>query len=40
MAGKDELSDAILGGSSDYISDIRTMLRDTHYAEGEQKVLI
>ena len=39
MAGKDELSDAILGGSSDYISDLRTKLRDTHYAEGDEKVL-
>jgi len=39
MAGKDELSNAILGGASDYLSDIGTHLGKMYFAQGDEKVL-
>ena len=38
MVGKDELSNAILGGSSDYMTDIGTHLVKTFFAQGDEKV--
>ena len=41
MAGKDELSNAILGGASDYLDDIFTRIIKLHFTpQGEEKVLI
>ena len=40
MAGKDELADAVLGGASDYISDIIAVLAKMFYASDEEKVNI
>ena len=39
MAGKDELSNAILGGSSDYLSDIGTHLVKVFFAQADEKVI-
>ena len=39
MAGKDELSNAILGGSSDYLTDIGTQLVKTFFAPADEKVI-
>ena len=39
MAGKDELSNAILGGASDYLSDIRGKIMQWYQAKDEDKVL-
>ena len=38
MGGKDELSDAILGGASDFMSDIFAQLVKIHYTKDEDKV--
>ena len=40
IAGKDELADAVLGGASDYISDIITAFAKVFYASDEEKVSI
>ena len=40
MAGKDELSNAVLGGASDYLGDIFTKMFEVVLAQGEQKVVI
>ena len=39
MAGKDELSNAILGGASDYITDIGAKVIQWYQAKDEDKVL-
>ena len=39
MAGKDELSNAILGGASDYIADITAKIIQWYQAKDEDKVL-
>ena len=39
MAGKDELSNAILGGASDYMNDITTKIIQWYQAKDEDKVL-
>ena len=39
MAGKDGLSNAVLGGSSDYLADLNTNVIKVHFAQGEEKVL-
>ena len=39
MAGKDELSNAILGGSSDYMTDIGTHLVKAFFAPADEKVI-
>ena len=39
MAGKDELSNAILGGASDYISDIGAKVVQWYQAKDEDKVI-
>ena len=39
MAGKDELANAILGGASDYISDIYAKLTQYYQAKDEDKVV-
>ena len=38
MAGKDDLADAVLGGASDFISDIFTKIAQWSYAKEDQKV--
>ena len=38
MSGKDTLSDAILGGASDFMNDINTQLVTIRQAKGENKV--
>ena len=38
MAGKDELSDAILGGSSDYMTDIINQAIKIFFTQGDEKV--
>jgi len=40
MAGKDELANAVLGGSSDYIADITTHMRKAFSATDDEKVII
>ena len=40
MAGKDELADAVLGGASDYISDIVAVFSKMFYASDEERVSI
>jgi len=40
MAGKDELANAVLGGSSDYIKDIVTQLTKVFNAKEDEKVII
>ena len=40
MAGKDELSNAVLGGASDYLDDILTKMFKVVFAQGEEKVVI
>jgi len=40
MAGKDELADAVLGGSSDYILDIVAQVTKLFYANEDEKVII
>ena len=40
MAGKDDLANAVLGGASDYLSDIAANLIKAYYlAKDEEKVL-
>ena len=39
MAGKDELSNAILGGASDYLSDIDVHAGKLFFVQGDEKVL-
>ena len=39
MAGKDELANAILGGASDYVSDIYAKLTQYYQAKDEDKVV-
>ena len=38
MAGKDNLSNAVLGGSSDYLLDISKNTIKLYFAQGEEKV--
>ena len=38
MAGKDDLSNAVLGGASDYILDINKKMIQMFFAQGEEKV--
>ena len=38
MAGKDELSNAVLGGASDYLADIGSSMMKMYFAQGEEKV--
>jgi len=38
MAGKDELADAVLGGASDYMSDIFAKIIQWYEAKDDQKV--
>lgn len=38
LAGKDALADAVLGGASDYMSDIGTNLIKIYYAKDDEKV--
>ena len=38
MGGKDELSDAILGGASDFMSDIHAHLVKIYHTKDEDKV--
>jgi len=38
MSGKDTLSDAILGGASDFMNDINTQLVTIRQAKDEHKV--
>ena len=38
MAEKDELSNAILGGSSDYMTDISNQAIKIFFAQGDEKV--
>ena len=37
MAGKDEISNTVLGGASDYMCDIFAKIRQWYYAEDDQK---
>jgi len=37
MAGKDELADAILGGISDYLSDIAAILGEMFFTKDDKK---
>jgi len=40
MAGKDELANAVLGGASDYMSDIFAKILQWHYEPNDdQKVM-
>ena len=39
MGGKDALSDAILGGASDFMNDINALLNKIRNAKDEEKVL-
>ena len=38
MAGKDEIANAVLGGASDYMSDIYAKLIQWYYTKDDQKV--
>lgn len=38
MAGKDDLSNAVLGGASDYMLDIGKKMIQMFFAQGEEKV--
>jgi len=38
MGGKDELADAVLGGTSDYISDIAAILSKMFFSKDDEKV--
>ena len=38
MAGKDEVGNALLGGSSDYLVDLASHLTTTFFASNEEKV--
>jgi len=40
MAGKDALSDAVLGGASDYMSDISTQLVKIFFSPDDEKVRV
>ena len=39
MAGKDDLADAVLGGASDYVSDIFAKIVQWYVAKDDEKVL-
>ena len=39
MAGKDDISDAVLGGASDYMNDIIAKIIQWYQAKDEDKVL-
>ena len=39
MAGKDGLSNAVLGGASDYLLDVNKNVIQLYFAQGEEKVL-
>ena len=39
MAGKDDISNAVLGGASDYMNDIAAKLIQWYQAKDEDKVL-
>ena len=38
LAGKDALADAVLGGASDYMIDIRAHIFEIYYAKDDEKV--
>ena len=39
MAGKDQIANAVLGGASDFMSDIFAKIMQWYYAKDDQKVL-
>ena len=39
MAGKDDIADAVLGGASDFMSDISTKMIQWYLAKDDEKVL-
>lgn len=39
MAGKDEIANAVLGGASDFMSDIWAKIIQWYFAKDDQKVV-